>query len=323
MQRVIFTIGLITIVAAAIRALNLLRIYLLPSRLSSYAHAAPNGDSPWALVTGASDGIGRAFAHELSSRGFNVVLHGRNHDKLSLVLAQLQARWPERSFRILVADASTVPCIGCHQDKQLHPSLDFLAIKAALDDLHLTVLINNAGGSPTNPICRSLAESSEARITDNISLNALFPTHLTRVLLPNLMRNGPALVLNISTMADQGFPLLASYSASKHFLMNLTRALGLEMVIEGKAGQVEVLGVKVGRVTGVVACKEKPSLFTPDAQTMARAALDRAGHGHGIVIGYWAHALQHVGASFLPTWAEDKVIMTIMQKERERDLKSQ
>ncbi|CEJ93520.1 hypothetical protein VHEMI09101 [[Torrubiella] hemipterigena] len=122
-------------------------------------------------------------------------------------------------------------------------------------------------------------------------------------------------------MADQGFPLLASYSASKQFLMNLTRAVRLEMALE-KSSQVEVLGVKIGRVTGVVALKETPSFFVPDAQTAARAILGRVGYGHGMVIGYWVHALQHIGASILPTWAEDRVISAVMQKERESNLKT-
>lgn len=103
--------------------------------------------------------------------------------------------------------------------------------------------------------------------------------------------------------------------------MNLTRAVRLEMALE-KGSQVEVLGVKIGRVTGVVALKETPSFFVPDAQTAARAILNRVGYGHGMVIGYWTHALQHIAASILPTWAEDRVISAVMQKEREKDLKA-
>lgn len=318
MQRIVSAIGVLTLATAALKTASFLRIYLLPSRLSRFAHADAHGEPAWALVTGASDGIGRAFADELSARGFNVVLHGRNVEKLSGVMAQLQGKYPTRSYRILLADANAVSCLNCERDGHGHAvaALDFSTLKAAVDDLHLTILINNAGGSPGDPKYLPLAESSEARVTSDVSLNALFPMHLIRTLLPNLVANGPSLVLNISSMADQGFPLVASYSSSKQFLMNMTTAVRLEMAMEGNKNQVEVLGVKVGRVTGVAHCKIDPSFFTPDALTMARAALDRAGHDHGIVIGYWTHALQGLLTNMIPTWAMDRIIMNVMKNER-------
>ncbi|KAK1854832.1 short chain dehydrogenase [Colletotrichum chrysophilum] len=323
---IISAVGIFTIGIVVVKAINLITIYTLPSRLSRYAHTSSNGNAPWALVTGASDGIGHALAHELAMRGFNVVIHGRNHTKLSVALSRLQATHPERSFRLLIADASTVPCTNCIVSEQPSStgnssqiSLDFNAIQADLSDLHLTVLINNAGGGAVNPICLPLSESSAARITGNVSLNALFPLHLTRVLLPILRRNSPALVMNISSMADKEFPLLASYSASKQFLMNMTRAVGLELRLDDGDKQVEILGIRIGRVTDVSHCKEPPSLFTPDSQTIARAALAQSGRGNGIVVGYWAHALQQLGSSLLPAWAQDQVIMAVMRKERERE----
>ncbi|KAL3291148.1 short chain dehydrogenase/reductase [Colletotrichum asianum] len=324
-SNIISAVGIFTIGIVVVKAINLITIYTLPSRLSRYAHTSSNGNAPWALVTGASDGIGHALAHELAMQGFNVVIHGRNHTKLSAALSRLRATHPERSFLLLIADASTVPCMNCIGSE--HPSstgdssqnpLDFNVIQADLSDLHLTVLINNAGGGAVNPICLPLSESSATRITSNVSLKALFPLHLTRVLLPILRRNAPALVMNISSMADKGFPLLASYSASKQFLMNMTRAVGLELRLNDDDEQVEMLGVRTGRVTDVSHCKEPPSLFTPDSQTMARAALARSGRGNGIVVGYWAHALQQLGSSLLPAWALDQVIMAVMRKERER-----
>jgi 17beta-estradiol 17-dehydrogenase / very-long-chain 3-oxoacyl-CoA reductase len=277
------------------------------------------------LVTGASDGIGRAFAQELAAQGFNVVLHGRNQAKLDAVKDQLQRNHPSRSFRILMADASAVACANCiptelHQ--QHTEALDFKTLGAALEGLHLTILINNAGGGPTNPIYTLLMDSSEERVTRNVSLNALFPLHMMRQFLPVLSRSGPSLIINISSMADKGFPLLSSYGPSKQFLMTLTRSVGLEMSLGDRPGldQVEVLGVRVGRVTGVSAFKEEPSLFTPSARDMARAALSRAGYGHGCVIGYWSHALQNLGFSMLPAWLEDRVMQDVMRGERAAEL---
>ncbi|KXH69573.1 short chain dehydrogenase [Colletotrichum salicis] len=328
-QTIVTFVGILTIGITVVKIANWIAVYTLPSRLSRYAHNSSNGDAPWALVTGASDGIGRAFASELAMQGFNIVIHGRNHAKLSAVASDLQTKCPESSFRILVADASAVPCVNCSgAERPSQPGdssqapLDFESIQAELRELHLTVVVNNAGGGPTNPVFSPLIECSMDRINSNISLNALFPLHLTRVLLPTLQQNAPSMVMNISSMADQGFPLLVAYSASKQFLMNMTRAVGLEFKLDDMANSVEMLGVRVGRVTDVSHLKEASSLFTPDSQTMARAALARSGRGHGIVVGYWGHALQQAASSFLPMWAKDQFVMAIMRQQRAGELRT-
>ncbi|KAK1640690.1 short chain dehydrogenase/reductase [Colletotrichum phormii] len=293
-QTIITFVGILTIGITVVKIADWIAIYTLPSRLGRYAHNSSNGDAPWALVTGASDGIGR----------FNVVLHGRNHAKLSADASDLRIKCPESSFRILVAWQTRRP--SQTGDSSQAP-LDFESIQAELRELHLTVVVNNAGGGPTNPVFSPLIECSMDRINSNVSLNARFPLHLTRVLLPTLQQNAPSMVMNISSMADQGFPLLVAYSASKQFLMNMTRAVGLEFKLDDAANSVEMLGVRVGRVTDVSHLKEAPSLFTPDFQTMARAALARSGHGHGIVVRYWGHALQQAASSFLPRAGELRI----------------
>ena len=76
--------------------------FVRPSNLPIYLHSESGS---WALVTGASDGIGQAFAAELLNRGFNVLLHGRNQSKLERVKAELQALH-SKQVDIVVADAS-------------------------------------------------------------------------------------------------------------------------------------------------------------------------------------------------------------------------
>ncbi|KAI1373950.1 putative oxidoreductase,short chain dehydrogenase [Hypoxylon crocopeplum] len=256
------------------------------------------------MVTGASDGVGHALAREFAARGFNLVLHGRNHKKLSRVMSQFQETFPHRSFRILIANATTIACTTYLKappnvaNPDLAP-LDFEAIQRGPGDITLTVLVNNAGGGPVKPVCLSLKESPEIRITENVSLNVLFLIHMTRALLPNLMRHAPSLVINISSMVDQGFPLLASYSASKSFIMTITRALCLEMGIEGLGNNVEILGVRVGRVTGTSRCEEPASLFVPNAETIAEAQI-------GVFL-----------LAMLPGRVRDNVIISVMRQERE------
>ncbi|KAI8958499.1 NAD(P)-binding protein [Daldinia sp. FL1419] len=324
---ILSTIGLLTVSNVIFKILSLARTYTYSSKLSRYAHPSRDGEPPWALVTGASDGIGLALAHELAANGFNVVLHGRNREKLSRVESELRDAFPQRSFRILVADAHVVPCVNCltasengRQDGSA--ALDFAAIKQELDGLNLTVVVNNAGGNPIGPIFVPLKDKTEDRTIENVSLNALFPLHLARTLLPNLIQNSPSLLINIGSMSDRGLPLIATYAASKQFLMTLTGALRLEIAMEGKANDVEVLGIRAGRVTGVSRYKELPSLFSPSTETFAKAALAHAGNGGGVVIGYWAHALQQLVTDSLPGWVLDKVMINVMHQEREWDLKA-
>ena len=317
-------VGLITTSVLTVKLLGAVRIYLRPSRLNRYAHRSPNGEEPWALVTGTTNGVGLALAHELAVQGFNVVLHGRNPEKLSGVETQLREAFPARSFRTLVADAGTVSCTSCLSTRDSsvgHGSgpqpLNFENIRQQLDDIYLTVLINNVGGGPFDPGFLSLREESEFRTMENISLNALFPFQLTRALLPNLARHGPSLVMNISSMADVGNPLLATYGASKAFLMAATRAMRLEMELEGLSGDIEILGIRFGKVTDARGFTQAPSLFVPNAETMAKTALARAGWGNGVIVGHWGHALLNFASvllSWLPGRLEEKVIIEVMRK---------
>ncbi|KAI1405144.1 NAD(P)-binding protein [Hypoxylon fuscum] len=320
-------VGLYTTISIITKLFLLFEPYISSSKLSRYAHLSLNGKPPWAMVTGASDGIGHALVEELASHGFNVVLHGRNLEKLSKRVVELQSSFPGRSFKVVVADANNVACANClktHRNKGLSDEvpLDFAEIKKALDGLHLTVLINNVGGNPVAPIFVPLKDKTEVKLTENVSLNALFPLHLTRTLLPALIQNGPSLLINVSAMADQGLPLLASYSASKQFLMTLTSTLRLEMMLEGRADDVEILGIRTGRVTGVDGYKEPPSFFVPDTKTFAKATLAHAGHRRGMVIAYWTHMLQDLMGSLMPPWVAERVMISIMRRNEEWELKT-
>ncbi|KAI0847454.1 hypothetical protein F5Y00DRAFT_271193 [Daldinia vernicosa] len=208
---ILSTIGLLTISTLIIKAFSIIRIYTRSSKLSRYAHSSRDGEQPWALVTGASNGISLALVRELAINGFNVILHGRNYEKLSRVSSELQSEFLQRSFNPLVADANAVACVNClRASRNGEPGgsavLNFTAIKQMLNGLNLTMLINNAGGNPVGPNLVPLKDKAEDRSIENISLNALFPLHLARTLLPNLIQNAPSLLINIGAMSDQGLP---------------------------------------------------------------------------------------------------------------------
>lgn len=95
------------------------------------------GESPYAIVTGASDGIGKGIARELYLRGFNLILHGRNAEKTQKAADEIRALrggTDSRDIRIFLADA----------DKTDN---DFQSIVAPFKDLNISLLVNNVGGS--------------------------------------------------------------------------------------------------------------------------------------------------------------------------------
>jgi NADP-dependent 3-hydroxy acid dehydrogenase YdfG len=122
--------------------------FVRPSRLHIYNHS-----DPWALVTGASDGIGLGFAEELLSRGFNVLLHGRNEAKLKKVVARLSEEHPSRLMDFVIADAS-----------EYGKSFEVVVKKVKSLPGKLTVLINNVGGIHTTPTYVPFSEISHDAI---------------------------------------------------------------------------------------------------------------------------------------------------------------
>ena len=99
------------------------------STLPNYLHSTKS----YAVVTGASDGIGKALAVELVKRGFNLVIHGRNAVKLGGVKAELDRLGTGNDVRMWIADAGV--------------DLSWESIPEELQGLEITVLVNNVGGA--------------------------------------------------------------------------------------------------------------------------------------------------------------------------------
>lgn len=136
-QSITSTIGTALILFVLYRAVVFAWTFIRPSKLQIYCHSETGS---WALVTGGSDGIGLAFGEELSSRGFNVLLHGRNQEKLDRVKVELSKKYPSRSVEVVVADAS-LP----------NDSYSVVAEKVKRLPGKLTILVNNIGGNATYP----------------------------------------------------------------------------------------------------------------------------------------------------------------------------
>lgn len=164
------------------------------------------------LITGASSGIGEAFAHNLAKQGANLILTARSEDKLAQVADKLREK-----YRISV-HVFPVDLILPDAPRQL-----FERIKAG--GLSVDVLVNNAGFGKW---AHFLGESLDT-YDQMLSLNIDALVRLTYLCVPDMLAHGKGGVINVaSTAAFQPIPYQAVYAASKTFVLSFTEALAGE-----------------------------------------------------------------------------------------------
>jgi short-subunit dehydrogenase len=164
----------------------------------------------WAVVTGASSGLGREFALALAERGHPVLAAARRGERLSALADEVQARGGR--LEPLIADLSAAG------------GLEMLLAKAA--ELDVELLVNNAGVATYGPF----ASLSPERERELVRLNVEAIVVLTRGLLPAMLASGRGGVINLaSQMAFQPVPYFATYAASKAFVLSFSEALAEEL----------------------------------------------------------------------------------------------
>lgn len=182
----------------------------------------------FALITGATSGIGAAFARVLPTRT-NLLLTGRNAEALSALRDELSR--PGRTVEILAAD------LAAAEGRQ---ALIALAETLA-ETLDLDLLISNAAVGPFGPVLDNDPAEEQAAA----ELNVVATTVLTRALLPGMVERARrhsrrcGVILMSSTTAFQPVPYLATYSASKAFILAYGEALAEE--VRGRPVDVLVL----------------------------------------------------------------------------------
>jgi short-subunit dehydrogenase len=170
------------------------------------AHSPPG----WAVVTGASSGLGREFALALAERGHPVLAVARRHERLLALAEEAGARGG--LVEPLVADLSTPT------------GIETLVAKAS--QLEVELLVNNAGAGSYGPF----ASLSLERERELVRLNVEAIVTLTRGLLPAMIARGRGGVINLaSIVAFQPMPYFAAYGASKAFVLSFSEALAEEL----------------------------------------------------------------------------------------------
>jgi short-subunit dehydrogenase len=185
------------------------------------------GENPLAVVTGASSGIGAAFAESLAARGMDLIVIARRAARLDALAGRL-ARETGVRVRVIVAD--------------LLDSTALCAVEAALRQApKIDLLVNCAGFGTYGPF----TEATPERIKNELTLDLVVPVALTRAALPGMRSRGTGAILNVSSMAGfMPIPKHATYCAAKAGLTRFTEALHGELAGTG----VQVLALCPGPV---------------------------------------------------------------------------
>ncbi|KAI9718292.1 MAG: hypothetical protein M1828_006756 [Chrysothrix sp. TS-e1954] len=255
----------------------LLSVFVLPG--ASLSKFGKKGS--WAVVTGASDGIGKEFATQLAQKGFNIVLVSRTASKLDAIGQELKTKYSVQT-KILPMDFSK------------HNDADFESLESLTQDLDVSILINNVGQSHSIPV--PFVETPAAEMRDIITINCLGTLRVTHIIAPGMAKRKHGLIL---TMASFGgilpTPFLATYSGSKAFLQQWSTALGSELAPSG----VRVQLVQSYLVTSAMSKIRKASAFIPNPRSFVKAALGkigRSGGAQGVAYTstpFWSHGIMH------------------------------
>jgi short-subunit dehydrogenase len=176
---------------------------------------------PLALVTGASSGIGAAFAERLAREGYDLILVARSRERLESLAGPLVAG----GAAVEILDADLCDAAGLARVEQRVRALP------ALD-----LLVNNAGFCTMGGFAALDPEREEAEIR----LNVLAPVRLSRAALPAMVGRGQGKIVNVSSLGGMvPNPWCATYGATKAFLSSFTEALAEEL--RGTGVQVQAL----------------------------------------------------------------------------------
>ncbi|RAQ94426.1 SDR family NAD(P)-dependent oxidoreductase [Thermogemmatispora tikiterensis] len=170
-----------------------------------------------ALITGASSGIGLAFAQALAARGMQLILVARSEERLRHLASELRERHGIQA-EVIVSDLSR------------EGAATQLARAVRERGLNVDLLINNAGFGTYGPF----AEQSAEREHEEIMLNVTALVDLTHALLPAMLARGEGAVINLASLAAfLPIPHMAVYAATKAFVLSFSQALWTEYRRQG------------------------------------------------------------------------------------------
>ncbi|MFH4978730.1 hypothetical protein AB6A40_005439 [Gnathostoma spinigerum] len=257
----------------------------------------------WAVVTGSTDGIGKAYAMEFAKKGFSIVLVSRTLSKLEEVKAEI-VKDNKVEVKIIQFDFTT-------SDGNEYTS----KLLSELSGLDIGILVNNVGLSYEYPEVLHKVEGGLQKIRDIAVVNMLPPTLLCAAVLPQMVERNAGIVINVaSAAAYHQIGLWAVYSASKRYLLWITGILQREYSRSSIIFQTVcpmLVATKMSRV--------RESFFCLPPDKFAREAVKSIGHASETT-GCMEHQLQVEILRLLPKALVEKILFDHSEVVRKKAL---
>jgi short-subunit dehydrogenase len=256
--------------------------------------SGPVPPSVRALVTGASSGIGEEFARQLAARGHDLTLTARRSERLEVLATRLRA---DHQVGVSVQPADLETAAGRNR------------VLALLRENSPWLLVNNAGFGTRG----LFAKSDLQREAAEVQVNVVALHQLTAAVIRGNVEAGAGAVVNVaSTAAYQAIPHMATYAATKAFVLHFTEALAQELHGTGVRALALCPGptrTEFEEVAGVSAVFDKAMPMT--AAAVVRSALRALDRGHAICVPGAHNLLLAQGPRLVPRSALRRIIAPI------------
>jgi 17beta-estradiol 17-dehydrogenase / very-long-chain 3-oxoacyl-CoA reductase len=262
----------------------------------------------WAVVTGSTDGIGKAYAFELAKKNFHLVLISRTAEKLREIADEITKKYNHIQVKTIAFDFTSAE-LNEYESK----------IFTVLNELEVGVLVNNVGMSYEYPEKLHAIEGGLKRVRDITVINTVPTTVLSAYILKQMTnRNNRGVIINLASSAGC-FPMScwAVYSATKKYVCWLSEVMRKEY----SDTAIVVQTVCPMMVATKMAKIRKTSFFTPSPEQFAKEAVKSIGLTDETT-GCFAHQIQaEVFFGWVPKFVVNKITTDQSMATRKRALK--